>query len=219
MNRQALVIGLGQFGMSLVRSLSELSVDVLAVDRRTDLTRIAAEVASEAATFDATDEAALARAAPERRDVCICAIGAEARDAAIMCTALLRQMGAKRLIARANDPALERILRLVGAHEVVNPEREFGQRLAAHLAHEGVVGEYPLSAGIIITELRVPPPFVGRTLIELALPRRFGVTIVAIQRGPETLPAPDPKGKLRSDDLLVLVSKTGAVAEMMDRID
>ena len=219
MRKQALVLGLGQFGMSLVRSLSELRVDVFAVDRKPELTRQAAEMAAEAATFDVTDEAALARAAPERRDVCICAIGAEARDASIMCTALLRQMGAKRVIARANDPVLERILRLVGAHEVVNPEREFGRRLAAHLAHEGVVGEYPLSAGIIITELRAPEAFVGRTLIELGLPRKYGVTVVAIQRGDETLPTPDPRAPLKTDDLLIVVSRTGAVAKMMDGIE
>ncbi len=218
MKKQALVLGLGQFGMSLVRSLTELRVDVLAVDRRPELTRQAADVAAQAATFDVTDESALAQAAPERRDVCICAIGAEAREASIMCTALLRQMGAPRVIARANDPVLERILRLVGAHEVVNPEREFGRRLAAHLVHEGVMGEYPLSAGIIITELLVPDAFVGRTLIDLGLPRQYGLTVVAIQRGDETLPTPDPRAKLRRDDILVVVSKVGAVAKMMDSV-
>lgn len=217
MRKQALVLGLGQFGMSLVQSLTELRIDVLAVDRRPELARAAADRGAEAASFDVTDEAALAGTAPARRDVCICAIGAEARDASIMCTALLRQMGAPRVIARANDPALERILKLVGAHEVVNPEREFGRRLAAHLSHEGVIGEYPLSAGIVITELRVPDAFLGKSLIDLGLPRKYGVTVVALQRGSDTLPTPDPRDKLRPDDMLIVVSKTGAVAEMMDR--
>ncbi len=218
MKKQALVLGLGQFGMSLVRSLTELNVDVFAVDRNPDLTRLAADVAAESATFDGTHEEALARTAPARRDVCICAIGDESRDAAIMCTALLRQMGAPRVISRAADPVLERILLLVGAHEVVNPEHAFGQRLAVHLAHEGVMGEYPLSAGIKITEMRVPESFVGRTLIELGLPRKHGVTVVALQRGSEAYPSPDPKEPLQRDDLLVVVSKTGAVSKMLDRI-
>jgi len=218
MKKQALVIGLGQFGMSLVRSLTALGVDVFAVDRNPNLTRFAADVAAEAATFDGADEEALARTAPARRDVCICAIGDESRESAIICTAMLRQMGAPRVIARAADPVLERILKLVGAHEVVNPEDAFGQRLAAHLAHEGVMGEYPLSAGIIITELRVPDAFVGRTLIELGLPRKHGITVVALQRGAETVPTPDPRDPLRRDDLLVVVSKTGAVAKLLDRM-
>ncbi len=218
MKKQALVIGLGQFGMSLVRSLTALGVDVFAVDRNPNLTRLAADLAAEAATFDGADEEALARTAPARRDVCVCAIGDESRESAIICTAMLRQMGAPRVIARAADPVLERILKLVGAHEVVNPEDAFGQRLAAHLTHEGVMGEYPLSAGIIITELRVPDSFVGRTLIELGLPRKHGITVVALQRGEETVPTPDPRDPLRRDDLLVVVSKTGAVAKLLDRI-
>jgi len=218
MHKQALVLGLGQFGMSLVRSLSELRVDVLAVDRKPELVRHASEFASQAATFDATDEAALARAAPSRRDVCICAIGDEAREAAIICTAMLRQMGANRVIARAGDPVLERILRLVGAHEVVNPEHAFGQRLAAQLAHDGVMGEYPLSEGLTITELELPRAFVGRSLLEIELPRRHGITVVAIQRGGETLTAPDPRAPLREGDTLVVVSQTGAVSKLLDRV-
>jgi trk system potassium uptake protein TrkA len=150
--------------------------------------------------------------------VCICAIGDEARESAIICTAMLCQMGAPRVIARAGDPVLERILRLVGAHEVVNPERAFGQRLAAHLAHEGVMGEYPLSEGLTITELEAPRMFVGRSLLELELPRRHGITVVAIQRDGETLTAPDPRAPLREGDLLVVVSHTGAVTKLMDRV-
>ena len=158
------------------------------------------------------------RSAPARRDVCICAIGDEAREAAIICTAMLCQMGAPRVISRAGDPTLERILRLVGAHEVVNPEQAFGQRLAAHLAHEGVMGEYPLSEGLTITELEAPSAFVGRSLVELELPRRHGITVVAIQREGKTLTAHDPRAPLRKGDLLVVVSHTGAVSKLMDRV-
>ncbi|HNS98413.1 MAG TPA: TrkA family potassium uptake protein [Polyangiaceae bacterium] len=219
MKKQALVLGLGPFGMALVRSLTALGVDVLAVDKNPKLTRLAADIAAEAASFDGADEEALARAAPGRRDVCICAIGDESRDSAIMCTALLRQMGARRVIARAADPVLARILKLVGAHEVVNPENAFGERLAVHIAHEGVMGEYPLSAGIIITELLVPEAFVGKTLIELELPRKHGITVVALQRGSDTVPTPDPRSPLRRNDMLVVVSRVGAVSTLLDQLE
>lgn len=218
MDRQALVIGLGQFGMSLARSLTEVGVDVFAVDREPERVRVAAGFAADAAAFDATDEAALARVAPQRRDVSVCAIGDEAREAAIICSALLRQMGAPRVIARAGTDLVERILLMVGAHEVVNPERAYGQRLAVHIAHEGVLGEYPLSEGLAISELHVPAAFVGRSMAELQLPRRHGVTVVAIQRGTETVTAPDPQRPLASGDVLVVVAKTGAVANLMERL-
>jgi trk system potassium uptake protein TrkA len=128
-------------------------------------------------------------------------------------------MGARRVIARAADPVLARILKLVGAHEVVNPENAFGERLAVHIAHEGVMGEYPLSAGIIITELLVPEAFVGKTLIELELPRKHGITVVALQRGSDTVPTPDPRSPLRRNDMLVVVSRVGAVSTLLDQLE
>ena len=75
MNRQAMVIGLGQFGTSIARTLSERGVEVLAVDVRDERVRLASAFVAEAAAFDATDTEALARTSPERRDVCVCAIG------------------------------------------------------------------------------------------------------------------------------------------------
>ncbi|MGD8826438.1 MAG: NAD-binding protein [Myxococcales bacterium] len=94
MKRQALVIGLGQFGMSVCRALAARQVEVLAVDVSEDRVRTAASFVTEAACFDATDESALSRTSPERRDVCLCAIGDEAKEASIICTALLKQMAA-----------------------------------------------------------------------------------------------------------------------------
>lgn len=219
MSKQALVIGLGHFGMSVARSLTDLGLDVLAVDVREDRVKIAADFAAEAATFDATNEASLAGAAPQNRDVSICAIGEEARDASFICTALLLQMGAPRVIARAGDATHERILRMVGAHEVVNPEREFGMRLAAHLVYENVLGEYPLSEGLSVTELKIPKAFEGRSLRELELPRQHGVTVVAVQRDNETKVAIDPDEALHAEDRLVAVARRGTIAKLMEKFD
>jgi len=219
MSKQALVIGLGQFGMSLARSLTDLGLDVMAVDIREELVNTAAAFVAEAASFDATDERSLAGTAPQNRDVCVCAIGEEARDASFICTALLHQMGAPRLIARGGDATHERILRMVGADEVVNPEREFGQRLAGHIAFEGVLGEYPLGEELTVTELRVPKAFEGRSLRELELPRRHGLTIVAMQRENETMIALDPDQRLRPGDILVTVSHRGMAAKLMETFE
>ncbi|MCZ7684848.1 MAG: TrkA family potassium uptake protein [Sandaracinaceae bacterium] len=150
------MIGLGQFGLALATSLTRKGVEVLAVDSREERVRVAASVVAEAVCFDATDEAALARANPSRRDLCVCAIGNEAREASIIATALLRQMGAKRVVARATDPLHERILRLVGADEVVNPEQAFGDRYATRLMYATVLDEIELGEDLVLTELKPP---------------------------------------------------------------
>lgn len=219
MKKQAIVIGLGQFGMALARTLTERGVEVLAVDTSEERVRLAAAFVTEAACFDGTDEQALMRASPERREVCVCAIGDDAKDASIICTALLRQMGAKKIIARANTDVHARILRLVGAHLVVNPEREFGERFASQLLHDAIVGELLLGEDLVITELRTPLSFVGRAIESLPATRKYGVTIVAVRRQSQArVMMPEGKDKLESDDVLIVVSKPGAVAQMMERI-
>jgi trk system potassium uptake protein TrkA len=218
MKRQALVIGLGQFGMSVARSLAARQVEVLAVDVSEDRVRTASAFVTEAACFDATDESALGRTSPERRDVCLCAIGDEAKEASIICTALLKQMGARRVIARSNDDLHARILTLVGANHVVNPEREFGERFANQIVHEGIRGQMPIGEGVLITEVAVPEVFVDKTLADIMLPKRFGVTVVAIRKGGTgAIVMPGPDSVLEAQDIIVVVAKERAVSKMMEK--
>lgn len=218
MKKQAIVVGLGQFGAALVRSLTDRGVEVLAVDTNEDRVRAASKIAAHAVAFDATDETSLARTAPERRDLCVCAIGELGREASILTTALFRQMGAPYVVARAMDALHERILHLVGAHEVVNPERAFGERLATRLLYRGIIDEVPLGEDLVITELRPPRAFVGRTLADLALPRRYGITVVAVRRGTEGVSTPSPTEALTADDVIVVVASHGSVGTMMERV-
>lgn len=218
MRKQVIVIGLGQFGMALARALSERRVEVLAVDRDESRVRTAAAFVEEAVSFDATDAAALERTAPDRRDVGVCAIGDESKESSIICTALLRQMGSPRVIARANDEVHGRILQLVGAHEVVNPEKAFGERLANHMVYREILGELPFGDDLVITELVATEGLVDKTLAELALPRRFGIQVVAIRREDQRpLTLPDPKETLLEGDTLVVVSREGAVNRLLEQ--
>ena len=219
MSRQAIVIGLGQYGLALASTLTKKGVEVLAVDHREEKVRMIAPLVAEALQLDATDEAALARTSPSERDLCICAIGDDSREASILVTALLRQLGAKRVIGRAVDPLHERILRLVGAHAVVNPEREFGERYATKILYSDIVDEIALGEDLVLTELHPPAAFVGRTLAELDLPKRFQVNVVGIRHEDrDVLAIPDPTKGLAADDLLLVVSRPGGVAKLLEKI-
>jgi trk system potassium uptake protein len=218
MKKQAVVIGLGQFGMALAQSLSARGVDVMAIDTKEERVRTAATFTADAICFDGTDEVALAQTSPQRRDVCVCAIGDESRESSIIVTALLRQMGAPLVVARATDPLHERILRLVGAHQVVNPERAFGERLATRLMHTGVIEEVPLGEDLLITEIEVPQTCIGRTLEELALPRKHAMTVIAIRsRATQAVTLPESKQRLERGDILIVVGRPGTVDKFLDR--
>ena len=217
MKRQALVIGLGQFGMSVASALTDRNVEVMAVDVSETRVRAASALVTETACFDATDEMALARVSPQRRDVCVCAIGDDAKEASIICTALLKQMGARRVISRYNDDLHARILKLVGANQVVNPEREFGERFANRIVHEQIRSEMPLGDGVLISEVAIPESFLGRNLEDLALPKRFGITVIAIRKGSTgQIEMPAAGTILESEDLIVVVAEKTAVAKMME---
>ncbi|MCA8943247.1 MAG: TrkA family potassium uptake protein [Planctomycetes bacterium] len=216
--QQAIVIGLGQFGTAVARTLAERGVEVLAIDSAEDRVQAISTQVAEAMCFDATDHEAVQRTSPDLRDVCVCAIGDEGREASIICTALLRQAGAKRVIARANDDVHARILNLVGAHQIVNPERAFGERFASQIVHEGVKGEMLLGEGVLLSEVETPEAFVSHSLGELRLPNRFGVTVVAIRKHESgAVVLPDANTTLESGDAIVLVARDGAVAQMMEK--
>ncbi|MDO5674426.1 MAG: TrkA family potassium uptake protein [bacterium] len=215
MAQQILIIGLGQFGMSLAATLSERGVEVLAADRRRTLVEEASAFVTEAVTIDATDETELARLEPRQRDAAVCAIGDDSKESSIICTTLLRQMGAPLVIARANDKMHQRILQLVGAHQVVNPEQEFGKRFANRLLHRDVIADTTLGDDLLLTEIRIMPAMIGKNLIELELPKRFGVMVVGIRRGqPPRIVVPSPDQPLLAGDNLVIVSSDFAITKL-----
>jgi trk system potassium uptake protein TrkA len=215
MPQQVLIIGLGQFGMSLARTLSEKGAEVLAVDRRKNLVDVASAFVTEAIMIDATDETELARLQPAQRDCSVCAIGDDSKEASIICTSLLRQMGSPWVIGRANDAMHRRILQLVGAHLVVNPEEEFGRRFANRLVNRHVISDMPLGEDLHLTELSILPSMIGKNLVELSLPKHFGIMVVAIRRGsPSKVLQPSPHDPLEAEDRLIIVSSEAAVTKL-----
>lgn len=219
MRAQALVIGLGQFGMAVARSLVQRGVEVLAVDRRPEVIDAASAFATEVLALDATDEAALAQTRPQARDLAVCAIGEDAKEASIICTALLRQAGAPRVVARAGTAVHARILHLVGAHLVVNPEQEMGERLANRLVYERVVGDMPLGDGLWVTEFQLPAAFQGRSLQDLALPRRHGVMVIAVRRPDGKVLLPKADLVLEEGENLVVVSSEEDLARLLEGLE
>lgn len=216
MPQQILIIGLGQFGMSLSRTLAEKGAEVLAVDFRENLVEEAASYVTEAVVIDATDETELAKLEPEKKDAIVCAIGDDSKEASIICTALLRQMGSQMIIARANEKLHQRILQLVGAHEIINPEQEYGKRFANKLLYRNAIVDTELGEELHLTEISAQPSMVGKTLDELALPKKFGVMVVGIRRSAKgKVVQPYPNEPLKAGDNLIIVSSEKEIPKLI----
>jgi trk system potassium uptake protein len=219
MPQQILIIGLGQFGMSLARTLSEKGAEVLAVDNKRNLVEEASGFVTEAVALDVTDESQLLRIKPQERDVAVCAIGDESRESSIICTALLKQIGVKYIISRASDKLHQRILHLVGAHQIINPEEEFGKRFANRLLYRHIIAETRIGDDLQITEICIQPWMIGKNLVELSLPKRFSIMVVAIRRGStKKIIQPSPEERIQEGDIMVIVSNEAAIQKFMKEV-
>ena len=212
MSTQVLIIGLGQFGMSLARTLSEKGAEVIAADSDKELVEEAASFLDDAICLDATDETAMARLCPKERDVVICAIGA--REPSILTTAILKQMGCENIIARATDKIHERILKAVGAKNVINPDAEYGKKFAYKILFQNIIND-ETTENIQLLEINVQPFMEGKNLIELALPNKYGIIVAAIKKG-NKLTRPFPNEILDTKDKLLLVCTEDAIAKMIE---
>ena len=216
MTKQVLVVGLGQFGLGLVRALSQSDVEIIAIDSDPKQVQIASSWVSKAMCFDATDEDALSQLRPEKRDVCVCATGDQSKEVGIICTALFKQFGAKRIIARANDDLHARILRLVGADEVVNPEWDFGERFAPRIISENVLGEMLLGADLVISEITAPTDLWNKRLADLKLQTKFGITIIAVrERKTGKINTVGPDYVLVEGDVIVSAGRKGSIQKLL----
>jgi trk system potassium uptake protein TrkA len=132
-------------------------------------------------------------------------------EASILTTALLRQVGIPRIVARSLSELHGRVLRAVGAHEVVSPEREMGQRLARRLAEPGVLERLELGEDAQLAEVAAPESFIGKSLVELEVRRQFDLTVVAIRRADTVRANIAPGDRIQAGDVLVVIGDPAGV--------
>ncbi|MFW6057720.1 MAG: potassium channel family protein [Persicimonas sp.] len=204
------VIGLGQFGQTICRSLAAQEQSVLAIDRDMEVVEEAQDYVDAAVQADTTDEEAIFGLRIERMSCVIVAIGAHSMEASIMTTALLAEMDVPRIVARATNDLHSRILHQVGANEVINPEKQMGTRLARRLAQPSIVDQLDIG-NAELAEVEVPERFIGKSLVELDLRNQFRVSVLAIRRGDVVDANPRPQDELESGDILVVIGLPDAI--------
>ena len=207
------VIGLGQFGRSVALNLVQQGEAVLAIDMDPHRAQLVEAEVDAVVIADATSEAALADLGLERMSCVVVAMGVRARDTSIMVTALLRQRAVRRIVARATNELHERVLRAVGAHEIVNPEYEMGARVANHLANPHVLDQFSLDREHVVAEVEAPETFVGRKLSDLGLRERSKVAVVLIRRRGVVISTIDENQCVESGDVLVVLGTPLAVRQ------
>ncbi|MCY0986109.1 trk system potassium uptake protein TrkA [Nannocystis exedens] len=211
MSGEFAVIGLGQFGRAVALSLVREGAAVLAIDQLEERAQLVESEVDAVACADATDERALNELGLERMSCVVVAMGARARETSILTTSLLRQRGIPRIISRAANELHARVLLAVGAHEVINPELQMGQRLARNLAHPTILEQIALDENTNLVEVATPEQFIGKSMNEIDMKRRYGVSVIAIRRGGQVLPQVAGDERLARGDRLLIVGQPASV--------
>lgn len=175
-----LVIGLGKFGKSCAKELANLNYDVLGVDENPRLVNEAASYLTHVVQADSTDEDFLKSIGISSFDSCIVAIG-DNQEASVMITVLLKEHGAKHIVAKAQSELHAKILKKIGADEIVLPEYDMGIKLAHSLCHKNIYDLVDISDNYSIVSVTAPKEWINKSLGELSPRDKYGVNVIAIE--------------------------------------
>lgn len=205
--KQICVIGLGQFGSELAREVANYW-EVLALDISEDRVNAIADDVQRALIVDARDAASLRALVSPEFDEAVVSLG-ETLEASIICTLHLKNIGVKRIRAKATSEDHAAILRAVGATETIFPERETARRVAAQIVNPNLLDYIPLAEDFEVMDVAPPDSFCGKTLRDLNIRERFGVFAIAIK---ELVPQrfvflPGPDFVVKPSDILVLIGR------------
>ncbi|ABZ84358.1 k+ uptake transporter trka family protein [Heliomicrobium modesticaldum Ice1] len=198
------VIGLGRFGTSVAKTLCRMGYEVLAIDSSEERINEVAHFVTHAVQADAEDEEVLKKLGIRNFDTVIVAIGSDVQ-ANILVTVILKDMGVRHVVAKAQNDLHGKVLTKVGADQVVYPERDMGVRVAHALVTSTVMDYLELSPVHSLVEIRSPERLVGQTLGKADLRARCGITVIAIRKGNDVIASPGADTLIEQGDILVAV--------------
>ena len=219
------VIGLGRFGKRLATLLAEGGAEVIAIDSNRELVESVRDNVALAVCLDCTDEEALRAQGIDKVDTAVVGIGSSL-EASSLTTVILKQMGVRRVIARATSGIHAQILSRIGADEIVNPEHESAERWRNRLLAPAILERIPVAEGYSLVQVAAPTGFLHKTLGELNVHKKHGVLVVAIRRAIEktdsrgktvtselVIAGPGPDDVIRQGDVLTIIGSNEAIGK------
>lgn len=210
MSQRFAVIGLGQLGNSIARTLAERGAQVVAVDRDIALVERIKDKVAHAVALDATDTKALQAQDIHRVDAAVVAIGKDF-ESLLLTTVVLQELNVTRIIARAASEQQHAILSKLGVVEILSPERKIGESVAKMLLQPSIRSFLSLSEEYEIIEIETPTKLIDKTLVEINLRRKFNLNLITIKRSDTTnkpmyfIGVPSSETQIKEGDLLFIM--------------
>ncbi len=217
MKKQICVIGLGQFGNCLARTLARMDCDVLAIDNDEAAVAEIRDEVQQAVITDVRNLQSLTSVVSADVDEAIVCFS-ENMEASILCVLHLKTIGIRNIRAKAGSRDHATILKSLGANEIIFPEQETAKRMAQRIVNPDLLDYLPLSEEYRVVETQIPETFVNHTLAELDLRKKFHILVIAIKTPRENritfMPAADTL--LNSTDTLVVMGKCDDIEKLQE---
>ena len=177
--KSILLIGLGRFGRHIAAKLYEMNHQIMAVDSNEERVHDVLPYVTNALIGDSTSEEFLSSLGIRNFDACIVAIGDDFQNS-LETAYLLKELGAKKVIARASRGVQEKFLLRNGADEVVYPEKQLAAWTAIRCSSDHVLDYIELDGEHSIFEISVPSEWCGKTIVQLDLRKKYGINVLGI---------------------------------------
>ncbi|RED89226.1 potassium channel family protein [Cohnella phaseoli] len=213
MQKQFIVIGLGRFGSSLVRTLIQNGHEVLAIDKHEQPVQDISSIATHALQADCTDETVLRELGARNFLHAIVAIG-EDLQASILTTLLLKELQIPQVTAKAKNEMHGHVLSKIGADHIIYPERDMAIRLGNQLSSDNLIDYIELSPDYNLVEIKAPPAMNGKSLKQLNIRAKYGCTIMAIKTGDQFNISPKAEDEIYTGDILLVIGSNEDVRHL-----
>ncbi|MBQ6825882.1 MAG: TrkA family potassium uptake protein [Clostridia bacterium] len=212
-NKSYAVLGLGRYGRAVAEELINNGAEVLAVDIDQNNVNNAIETIPVCKCADITEPETIKRLGISNIDVVIIAMASNL-EASVMAVTLCKEAGVETVIVKCGNEMHQKIFSRVGADKVIFPEKESGTRLAKNLITSGFSEMIELSDDVSMVEINIKDEWVGKTLIELSLRKKYSINVVAVKKGDEITTTIDPALPLEKEMELIVIANTSKLQKL-----
>lgn len=212
--KSILIIGLGRFGRHMAKKFCEQNNDVMAIDINEERINNVLSVVTNALIGDATNEQFMETIGVRDFDLCVVAIGGNFQSS-LETTALLKDLGAKFILARASRDVHAKFLLRNGADDVIYTEKETAERLAVKYGSDNIFNYIELNDEYSIYEIAVPSSWLNKSILKVNVRSKYGISILATKQGNNIFPLPKPEHVFTDSESLMILGKNEDVSRFI----
>ncbi len=218
MIKSVIVLGIGRFGERVATKLFEDGLEVMAVDKDYDLVQNISDKVTSAVQCDISNDKALEELGIGNFDVAVIATG-ESLEASMAATLFAKDHNVEKIIAKATSTNHARILKKIGADQIIFPEIDMGEKLARSIAGSNLLQFFHFSDDYSMIELKAYDELVGKSLKEIDFRKKYKMMVIAYKRDGELIINPEANWKIEKDDTLVLLGDSDHADKLQKEVD